>query len=159
MIKSNVDLDLFHGKLWRFFFTNYFFYYFFFITPITFFFITPITFFFHQLLLIAVAQSVDSTTPSPGHPSQYPYGSLSVETLMQGLTQAGMVDARMEEETGGGCIITVVSSDAIRKKHLYLKKKTCSLCEKNLASKKKTLKKCFFFFKYSFKRNFKLTVA
>ena len=53
-----------------------------------------------------------------------------------------------------------VASDAIRKKKnicVFSKKRPYFLCEKNLASEK-TLKKCFFF-KYSFKRNYKLTVA
>uniref|UniRef100_A0A2P2I300 Integrator complex subunit 9 n=1 Tax=Hirondellea gigas TaxID=1518452 RepID=A0A2P2I300_9CRUS len=46
------------------------------------------------------------------YPSRYPYGTLSVEDLMQGLSQAGMVDARLEEDAGG-CIITVESEDAM----------------------------------------------
>ena len=57
----------------------------------------------------------------------------------------------------------VVLSDAIKKKNIcvffFLFKHVFFLQKKNLASKKKTLKKCFFF-KYSFKRNYyKLTVA
>ena len=53
------------------------------------------------------------------------------------------------------------TSDAIWKKHLCLKKKHVFFCIKNLASKKKKHSKSFFFFfsKYSFKRNYKITVA
>ena len=55
------------------------------------------------------------------------------------------------------------TSDAIRRKKniffFFEKKKNMFLAKKTWPQKKKkTLKKCFFF-KYSFKRNYKLTVA
>ena len=51
-----------------------------------------------------------------------------------------------------------MTSDAIRKKNIcvFFRKKHVFLCKKNLASKKNTQK---VFFLYSFKRNYKLTVA
>ena len=67
----------------------------------------------------------------------------------------------LEASRALGAVESVLSSDAIRKKHLcFFRKKHVFFRIKNLASKK-TLKKCFFLFfsKYSFKRNYKLTVA
>ncbi|KAF2348740.1 hypothetical protein FHG87_020504 [Trinorchestia longiramus] len=51
--------------------------------------------------------------PSPAPPpTRYPYGCLGVDELVEGLTQAGMVDVRLEEDAGG-CIITIESEDAV----------------------------------------------
>ena len=62
----------------------------------------------------------------------------------------------LENDFAALCVaeFTHRTSDAIKKNGL--KKNT--LCKKKTWLKKKTLKK-FFFFKYSFKRNYKLTVA
>ena len=60
--------------------------------------------------------------------------------------------------------VATIISDAIRKKYLFFfLEKNMFFRIKNLASKKNTQKVFFFFFllfsKYSFKRNYKLTVA